>query len=114
MPRALLLLQAGEPYLVGNTQVAGHLMDSKLKELLPALPVIYVKVRTSVDTMAASRRVTDPAALASDMVMCVSVTGGASAAVVGAFLRGLPQAHGRPLRKPGGCSRCVPRQRKLA
>jgi dynein heavy chain, axonemal len=32
-----------ETYLVGTTPVGGALMDSKLKELLPALPVVYVK-----------------------------------------------------------------------
>jgi dynein heavy chain len=32
-----------ETYLVGTTVVGGHLCDSKLKELLPRLPVVYVK-----------------------------------------------------------------------
>jgi dynein heavy chain len=35
--------EAGEPELVTGTQVAGHLVDGRLKELLPALPVVYVK-----------------------------------------------------------------------
>jgi hypothetical protein len=35
--------QVTETYLVGSTVVGGHLCDSKLKELLPRLPVIYVK-----------------------------------------------------------------------
>lgn len=35
--------EAGEPEQVTGTPVAGHLTDGRLKELLPAMPVIYVK-----------------------------------------------------------------------
>jgi dynein heavy chain len=35
--------EAGDPEMITGTQVAGHLVDSRLKELLPTLPVIYVK-----------------------------------------------------------------------
>lgn len=35
--------EAGEPEMMTGTQIAGHLVDGRLKELLPPLPVIYVK-----------------------------------------------------------------------
>jgi dynein heavy chain len=35
--------EAGEPMVLGSTAVAGHLVDSRLKELLPALPLVYVR-----------------------------------------------------------------------
>lgn len=35
--------EAGEPYMVGKTQCAGALVDSKLKELMPMMPLIYIK-----------------------------------------------------------------------
>ena len=35
--------EAGDPYMVSDTPCAGFLVDSRLKELLPPLPVIYVK-----------------------------------------------------------------------
>jgi len=35
--------EVGEKETIGNTEVGGVLTDSKLKELLPELPVIYVK-----------------------------------------------------------------------
>jgi len=35
--------EAGDPELVTGVPVAGNLVDSRLKELLPPLPVIYVK-----------------------------------------------------------------------
>lgn len=35
--------EAGDPEMLTGTQIAGNLVDSRLKELLPALPVIYVK-----------------------------------------------------------------------
>ena len=34
---------AGETFLVENTSCAGHLCESRLKELMPPMPVIYVK-----------------------------------------------------------------------
>lgn len=35
--------EAGETIMVTGTPCAGNLVDSRLKELLPPLPVIYVK-----------------------------------------------------------------------
>lgn len=35
--------EAGDPVMITGTPTAGHLVDSRLKELLPPLPVIYVK-----------------------------------------------------------------------
>ncbi|CAB1113053.1 unnamed protein product [Ectocarpus sp. CCAP 1310/34] len=35
--------EAGEPEMITGTPCAGNLVDSRLKELLPALPVVYVK-----------------------------------------------------------------------
>ena len=35
--------EAGDPEILTGTPVAGNLVDGRLKELLPALPVIYVK-----------------------------------------------------------------------
>lgn len=35
--------EAGEPEILTGTPVAGHLVDGRLKELLPPMPVIYVK-----------------------------------------------------------------------
>ncbi len=35
--------EAGEPFLVGHTPCAGYLVDSKLKDLMPQLPLIYLK-----------------------------------------------------------------------
>lgn len=35
--------EAGEPEILTGTPIAGHLVDGRLKELLPAIPVIYVK-----------------------------------------------------------------------
>lgn len=35
--------EAGDPYLLTGTQIAGHLVEGRLKELLPSLPCIYVK-----------------------------------------------------------------------
>ena len=35
--------EAGDPELVTDTPCAGHLVDGRLKELLPAMPVIYIK-----------------------------------------------------------------------
>lgn len=35
--------EAGDPELITGTPTAGNLVDSRLKELLPPLPVIYVK-----------------------------------------------------------------------
>jgi dynein heavy chain len=35
--------EAGEPELLAGTAIAGHLVDGRLKELLPPLPVVYVK-----------------------------------------------------------------------
>eukprot|EP01033_Poteriospumella_lacustris_P002495 gene2501-1816_t len=35
--------EAGDPEMMTGTQIAGHLVDGRLKELLPPLPVIYVK-----------------------------------------------------------------------
>lgn len=35
--------EAGDTEMVTGTPCAGNLVDSRLKELLPALPVVYVK-----------------------------------------------------------------------
>lgn len=35
--------EAGDPEAVTQTPCAGHLVDGRLKELLPSLPVVYVK-----------------------------------------------------------------------
>jgi dynein heavy chain len=35
--------EAGDPEMVSGTPCAGHLVDGRLKELLPSMPVIYVK-----------------------------------------------------------------------
>ncbi|CBJ30911.1 Dynein heavy chain family dynein heavy chain [Ectocarpus siliculosus] len=35
--------EAGDPEVITGTPCAGNLVDSRLKELLPALPVVYVK-----------------------------------------------------------------------
>jgi len=35
--------EAGDPEMLTGTPVAGHLVDGRLKELLPPMPVIYVK-----------------------------------------------------------------------
>ena len=35
--------EAGEPELLTGTPIAGYLVDGRLKELLPIMPVIYVK-----------------------------------------------------------------------
>jgi dynein heavy chain len=35
--------EAGDPVMISGTPCAGHLVDSRLKELLPPIPVIYVK-----------------------------------------------------------------------
>jgi len=35
--------EAGEPWMVDNAECSGFLMDSHLKDLLPAMPVIYLK-----------------------------------------------------------------------
>jgi len=35
--------EAGDPELITGTPTAGYLVDSRLKELLPILPVVYVK-----------------------------------------------------------------------
>lgn len=35
--------EAGEPEMLTGTPIAGNLVDGRLKELLPAMPVIYVK-----------------------------------------------------------------------
>jgi dynein heavy chain len=35
--------EAGDPYDITGTMCSGHLVDGRLKELLPQLPVIYVK-----------------------------------------------------------------------
>jgi dynein heavy chain len=35
--------EAGDPELVTGTPCAGHLVDGRLKELLPAMPVMYIK-----------------------------------------------------------------------
>ena len=35
--------EAGDPEMMTGTPIAGNLVDSRLKELMPALPVIYVK-----------------------------------------------------------------------
>jgi hypothetical protein len=34
---------AGEPYVVGTTQCAGHVTEAKLKQLMPMLPLVYLK-----------------------------------------------------------------------
>lgn len=35
--------EAGDPYMVGVTPCAGHITDSKLKQLLPPMPLLYLK-----------------------------------------------------------------------
>ncbi len=35
--------EAGESYAVGDITCAGFLTESKLKQLLPAMPLIYLK-----------------------------------------------------------------------
>jgi dynein heavy chain, axonemal len=35
--------EAGEPYIIGKTPCAGVLVESKLKELMPLMPLIYIK-----------------------------------------------------------------------
>jgi len=35
--------EVGPPLVVGTTETFGHIMDSHLKELLPLMPVMYVK-----------------------------------------------------------------------
>jgi len=34
---------AGEPYTVGSTVCAGHITDSRLKQLLPPMPLLYLR-----------------------------------------------------------------------
>jgi dynein heavy chain len=35
--------EAGEPYSVGSVKCAGYIVDSRIKQLLPAMPLLYLR-----------------------------------------------------------------------